>query len=178
MSFWSRLFAPTFCVAMGLLWESGLRSPGLVSSADCRKSSDGRTAIMRGFIRRWWPFTGEWMVASRNTRFFLLETVLYRAMRVTEVAARGINYGIGGDTTEGVLARLPEYNSLGRAAAVVLAIGDNDLQRGLSEAEIIANYGENPAATAGKNFGYGLFTDSVCARAKRRAAEFRDCEAQ
>lgn len=61
---------------------------------------------------------------------------------VSEVAKDGINYGIGGDTTEGVLARLSVYNSLDRARAVVFAVGDNDLRRGSSEAAVAANYGK------------------------------------
>jgi lysophospholipase L1-like esterase len=59
---------------------------------------------------------------------------------VTEVAKDGINYGIGNDTTEGVLARLPIYTSLTHARAVVFAVGDNDLRQGRSEAEVAVNY--------------------------------------
>ncbi|HXT10451.1 MAG TPA: GDSL-type esterase/lipase family protein [Candidatus Angelobacter sp.] len=59
---------------------------------------------------------------------------------VTEIADHGINYGIGGDTTEGVLARLPAYGSLAHAGAVVFAVGDNDLRRGRTEDEVVANY--------------------------------------
>jgi len=40
----------------------------------------------------------------------------------------GLNLGIGGDTSEGVLERLPTYRSIGGAEAVVLAIGFNDLK--------------------------------------------------
>ena len=43
------------------------------------------------------------------------------------VACPSVNYGVGSDTTVGVLARLPEYHSLRRASAVVLAIGVNDI---------------------------------------------------
>lgn len=44
------------------------------------------------------------------------------------VAQPSVNYGIGSDTTVGVLGRLDAYsNSLSRASAVVLAIGVNDL---------------------------------------------------
>src|ERR1700743_2784823 len=59
---------------------------------------------------------------------------------VAEAADHGINYGIGGDTTEGLLSRLSVYASLARARAAVIAIGDNDLRRGRTEAEIVANY--------------------------------------
>lgn len=44
------------------------------------------------------------------------------------VTQPSVNYGIGSDTTVGVLGRLTTYsNSLSRASAVVLAIGVNDL---------------------------------------------------
>ncbi|MCK5860895.1 MAG: hypothetical protein KAH38_00325 [Candidatus Hydrogenedentes bacterium] len=48
---------------------------------------------------------------------------------VAAICEHGVNYGIGSDTTAGVLERLPLYTSTARAAAVVLAIGVNDLQR-------------------------------------------------
>jgi len=48
---------------------------------------------------------------------------------VAAVCAHGVNYGIGSDTTAGVLERLPLYTSIERSAAVVLAIGVNDLRR-------------------------------------------------
>lgn len=59
---------------------------------------------------------------------------------VTEIADHAINYGIGGDTTEDLLSRLPEYESLTRARAVVFSIGDNDLLKGRTEEEIIGSY--------------------------------------
>ncbi len=48
---------------------------------------------------------------------------------VSAVCAYGVNYGIGSDTTAGVIERLPWYASAARAGAVVLAIGVNDLGR-------------------------------------------------
>lgn len=48
---------------------------------------------------------------------------------VAAVCDRGVNYGIGSDTTVGVLERLPKYGSIDRARAVVVAIGVNDLSR-------------------------------------------------
>lgn len=55
------------------------------------------------------------------------------------VAMPSVNYGIGGDTTAGVLIRLPRYRSLDRAAAVVLSLGMNDLTRRGTD-DIVANY--------------------------------------
>jgi lysophospholipase L1-like esterase len=58
---------------------------------------------------------------------------------VSAVACPSVNYGIGSDTTLGVLQRLPDYRSIDRASAVVLAIGINDMKRRSNE-EIIENY--------------------------------------
>jgi len=50
-----------------------------------------------------------------------------------------VNYGIAGDTTIGVLARLPKYQCIRRASAVVLAIGVNDMKFRDNQ-QIIQNY--------------------------------------
>jgi lysophospholipase L1-like esterase len=49
------------------------------------------------------------------------------------------NYGIGSDTTFGVLQRLPAYKSIERASAVVIAIGVNDMKYRSNE-DILHNY--------------------------------------
>lgn len=53
---------------------------------------------------------------------------LTQALPVALVTPVGLNYGIGTDTTLGVLDRLPLYSSLSRSRAIVLAIGTNDLE--------------------------------------------------
>lgn len=58
---------------------------------------------------------------------------------VSAVAPLSVNYGIGGDTTVGVLQRLPTYHSLQRAGAIVVTIGNNDLKF-RSNKEIVRNY--------------------------------------
>jgi lysophospholipase L1-like esterase len=50
-----------------------------------------------------------------------------------------VNFGIGSDTTVGVLKRLPKYQSLERASLCVMAIGVNDLHRRGNQ-EILENY--------------------------------------
>jgi lysophospholipase L1-like esterase len=62
-----------------------------------------------------------------------------QSLAVATVAPNAVNYGIGSDTTLGVLNRLPLYRSLSRADVIVLQIGVNDLKRRGDEA-IIANY--------------------------------------
>lgn len=56
------------------------------------------------------------------------------------IASPSVNYGIGTDTTLGVLTRMPNYRSLFRASAIVLAIGLNDLKFRDNQ-QIIQNYG-------------------------------------
>lgn len=61
-----------------------------------------------------------------------------QGLATSEVAMRAVNWGIGNDTTVGVLERLSYYESLSRASAIVLAIGYNDL-RFRDNPEIISN---------------------------------------
>jgi len=58
---------------------------------------------------------------------------------VSAVFTPSVNYGIGSDTTLGVLKRLPKYESLNRASMVILEVGINDLKRRKDE-EILSNY--------------------------------------
>jgi lysophospholipase L1-like esterase len=59
---------------------------------------------------------------------------------VDAVAVPAVNFGIGRDTTDGVLKRLPKYRCLERASAVVLAVGINDLIQEDGNDEAIGNY--------------------------------------
>ena len=58
---------------------------------------------------------------------------------VSAVFTPSVNYGIGSDTTLGILKRLPKYKSLNRASIVILEVGVNDLKRRKDE-EILSNY--------------------------------------
>lgn len=58
---------------------------------------------------------------------------------VSAVASPSVNFGIGTDTTIGVLNRVPKYQSLKRASACVISIGGNDIRRRENE-EILKNY--------------------------------------
>jgi lysophospholipase L1-like esterase len=57
----------------------------------------------------------------------------------TAVAPGALNYGIGGDTTRGLLDRIGRYRSLGRAHAIFLEIGINDLLRRRG-GDVVINY--------------------------------------
>jgi len=63
---------------------------------------------------------------------------LTQGLAVNAVAIPSVNYGIGGDTTVGVLQRLSVYQSIEKAKAVVIAIGINDF-RYLSNDQIFYN---------------------------------------
>lgn len=62
-----------------------------------------------------------------------------QALVVGAVTPKAVNYGIGSDTTVGVLNRIPMYKSINRARAIVLAIGVNDLKWREND-EILRNY--------------------------------------
>jgi lysophospholipase L1-like esterase len=55
-----------------------------------------------------------------------------QGLAVNSVNSHSVNYGIGGDTTLGVLQRLKSYRSLINSKRVVLAIGHNDINTGVS----------------------------------------------
>ena len=59
-----------------------------------------------------------------------------QGLAVGELAARAVNFGIGGETIRQLAERLPRYRSLGQARGVVLAIGYNDLARTSPEAAL------------------------------------------
>jgi lysophospholipase L1-like esterase len=63
----------------------------------------------------------------------------FQGLCVSAVFTPSVNYGIGSDTTLGVLQRLPKYESLNRASMVILEVGVNDLKRRKDE-EILSNY--------------------------------------
>jgi lysophospholipase L1-like esterase len=55
------------------------------------------------------------------------------------VGGDGVNFGIDGDTTVGLLWRIPQYANLNTARAIVVSIGVNDMSR-FGDDRIAANY--------------------------------------
>jgi lysophospholipase L1-like esterase len=74
----------------------------------------------------------------KGTVVFIGDSIT-QGLAVTNISPNAINFGIGSDTTVGVLQRLGAYSSLQRAEVIVLAIGVNDLKRRTEDA-IIENY--------------------------------------
>ncbi|MBW7992595.1 MAG: hypothetical protein FVQ84_21620 [Planctomycetes bacterium] len=64
-----------------------------------------------------------------------------QGMCVSAIVEGGVNFGVGGDTTAGVLKRLSMYTSIKRARAIVLAVGFNNL-RERNNSQIVKNYRE------------------------------------
>lgn len=75
---------------------------------------------------------------SDQTIVFIGDSIT-QGLAVSAVATPSVNYGIGLDTSYGVLQRISQYKSLHTAKAVVLAIGHNDLKR-RSNTEMLENY--------------------------------------
>lgn len=73
-----------------------------------------------------------------NATIFIGDSIT-QGLATSAIARLSVNYGIGSDTTLGVLNRVRKYESLTRANAIVLAIGVNDLSR-RSDEQIITNY--------------------------------------
>jgi lysophospholipase L1-like esterase len=79
------------------------------------------------------------------------------------------NRGIGGDTSEGVLRRLDQVTRA-QPAKVFLMIGTNDLYRGDSEDEIVANIAEILATLKQETPDTEVYLQSVLPRASRYRA--------
>lgn len=65
--------------------------------------------------------------APKGSVVFLGDS-LTQGMSTSAVHPFGINYGIGNDTTIGLLGRLSNYKSLNRASLIVVQIGHNDFR--------------------------------------------------
>lgn len=77
-----------------------------------------------------------------NSIFFIGDSIIQN-FEVASVANGIINFGIGGDTTVGVLHRLRQYQSIKTARTVVLESGVNDLGFGEKfDKDIPGRYGE------------------------------------
>ena len=76
-----------------------------------------------------------------NDSVIFIGDSITQGLCVSCVAKGSANYGIGGDTTLGVLKRIAKYHSIKNSKAVVLAIGLNDLDKRDDE-EILGNFKE------------------------------------
>lgn len=73
-----------------------------------------------------------------NSVIFLGDSLI-QGLAVSSIASPAINFGIGADTTKGLIQRIPYYSAISRSQKVVIAIGINDLNR-RDNKEIISNY--------------------------------------
>jgi lysophospholipase L1-like esterase len=64
---------------------------------------------------------------------------LVQGLAVVEISAKAVNFGIGHDTTEGLLKRLHHYQSIQQAKALVIAVGFNDLNK-VDDLRLMANF--------------------------------------
>ncbi|KXO09164.1 N-Acetylneuraminate cytidylyltransferase [Moritella sp. JT01] len=62
-----------------------------------------------------------------------------QGLATAAISEYSVNYGIGFDTTVGVINRLPFYKSVTTAKSIVIAIGVNDLKR-RENSRIVKNY--------------------------------------
>lgn len=82
----------------------------------------------------------DWMDGSvpPGSVMFLGDSLI-QSLCVAAVAPDGVNYGIGGDTTGGLLYRMGHYHSLSRCRAAVIQVGVNDLSS-FSNTDILRDY--------------------------------------
>jgi len=141
MNGWNGLLACAVCLTVGVVFGIGfaLARPGLLRRVAKKLGlPDGN---QRWFYEQTVAFHRRMDDCVPDQAVLFIGDSFIQGLCVTEVAAKAINYGIGGDTTEGLLARLPHYPSLNRARAVVVSVGENDLRKGRTPADISLSYG-------------------------------------
>ena len=76
-----------------------------------------------------------------NDSVIFLGDSITQGLNVAAVTNQAINYGIGMDTSYGLLKRVSQYKSLTKASTVVIAIGINDLIRvNRRPVDVLKNY--------------------------------------
>lgn len=83
-----------------------------------------------------------------NSVIFIGDSIV-QGLAVAAVTNPSANFGIGGDTTQGVLDRLGDLSSLAEARAVIVAVGINDMKY-YSNEEIVLNLRKIAAAIPGQ----------------------------
>lgn len=73
-----------------------------------------------------------------NSVFFIGDSLI-QGLAVSTIHSKAINFGIGGDTSLGVIQRIPQYTSLSQARLVVISVGINDLDYRKNQ-QILTNY--------------------------------------
>ncbi len=161
MNGWNGLLACAVCLTVGVVFGIGfaLARPGLLRRVAKKLGlPDGN---QRWFYEQTVAFHRRMDDCVPDQAVLFIGDSFIQGLCVTEVAAKSINYGIGGDTTEGLLARLPHYPSLNRARAVVVSVGENDLRKGRTPADINLSYGRILARLPEKSFRVFLFPDAL-----------------
>lgn len=78
--------------------------------------------------------------STPNGSVVLIGDSITQGLNTAAINLKAVNFGIGSDTTVGVIERLPYYSeSIESAKYIILAVGVNDLKR-RSNSEIVANY--------------------------------------
>ena len=125
------------CLHAGLvavLLERHQGRPWAMKPGGLRSSHAEHYERMVTYYRRQDPLVPDGAVVFLGDSFI-------QGMCVSAVHDKAVNFGIGGDTTVGLLCRLPAYRCLKRARAVVVAIGYNDLRERGNE-QILSGYQE------------------------------------
>ena len=119
-------------ILIGVLWKTGFMSRLKA------KWQEGDQEEITDHFRRMVTYHKRVDANVPNGAIIFIGDSLTQSLCVSSVAQPAVNYGIGSDTSAGVLKRLEYYQSIKRAKAVILAIGTNDL-RFRGNDEIIEN---------------------------------------
>jgi len=128
-------FVMLHAVLAGVLWKSDF-----AGRVDRHFGGTAASPEITDYFRRTLSYHARSVDAVPDGSVIFIGDSIVQGLAVAAVHPLSINYGIGSDTTKGVLDRLPIYMpALERARTIVLAIGINDI-RYRSADDSIQNY--------------------------------------
>jgi len=125
-------------------WTTGVLMAALVASCALAAARWRAEPTLPGYLNDHYRdalqyhLRGDALVPAR--RWLLFGDSLIEGLPASALQVPAVNYGIGSDSVRGVAARLPSYDSVASAQAIVIGAGTNDLARGRDPTIIAADY--------------------------------------
>lgn len=134
-----KLIIVAYIIAIHLFLGVVLLKSDFIHRIGHRLGIDTSQNEITGFSQQMLPFHSRMDGNVPNQSVIFIGDSITQGLCVAAVVNPSVNYGIGNDTTVGVLQRLPIYRSVEKASTIVIAIGINDM-RFRSNEEILENF--------------------------------------
>lgn len=128
-----------YLVLLHLLVAVMLLKSDFISKVGARLGINTQTLELTPHYKRMMSYHVRMDGSIPNGSVIFIGDSITQGLATSAVSPFSVNYGIGSDTTFGVLERITKYKSIFQARAIVLAIGVNDFPL-RSNALIVDNY--------------------------------------